>query len=284
MTKGARRAAGESETPEETPPRPLLPGEFFAGGQIGFDGTGLMGANPTWEVRLGDCLDPVSGLASLGDKSVDHVITDPPYDAHTHSRGGKAVRRYDGGADIGTIPFPPLEDVGPVAREIARLTKRWALVFCAVRQIEQWAVAFEGEGWRVPRVMVWVKPDASPQFSGDRPGHGFEPIVLAHPVGRTRWNAGGMKGVYECLRIDRDSGWHHPTQKPRDLLDALVRDFTDAGETVLDPFAGSGTTGVACKRLGRSFIGWERDEKYHRIATKRIASTREQLGLWTGAA
>jgi site-specific DNA-methyltransferase (adenine-specific) len=227
-------------------------------------------------IVLADCLGP-EGLATLGDKSVDHVITDPPYDAHTHSRGGKAVRRYDGGAEIGKIPFAPLTDVRPVAAQIARITKRWALVFCAVRQIEPWALAFEAEGWRVPRVMVWVKPDASPQFSGDRPGHGFEPIVLAHPVGRTRWNGGGMKGVYECLRMDRESGWLHPTQKPLDLLEALVRDFTEPGELICDPFAGSATTLVAARRLGRRAVGFERDPQFHAIATKRIDGTREQL-------
>ncbi len=72
----------------------------------------------------------------------------------------------------------------------------------------------------------------------------------------------------------------HTTQKPLALMEALVRDFTDEGETVLDPFTGSGTTGVACKRLGRSFIGWERDPKYHAIAEKRIAGAREQMRLF----
>jgi site-specific DNA-methyltransferase (adenine-specific) len=234
-------------------------------------------------VICADCLGP-DGLATLPDKSVDHVITDPPYDAHTHSRGGKAVRRYDGGAEIGKIPFAPLADVRPVAAQIARVTKRWALVFCAVRQIEPWAQAFEAEGWRVPRVMVWVKPDASPQFSGDRPGHGFEPIVLAHPVGRTRWNGGGMKGVYECLRMDRESGWLHPTQKPLDLLEALVRDFTEPGEVICDPFAGSATTLVAARRLGRKAVGFERDPAFHAVAQKRIAGTREQLRMFESAA
>lgn len=230
-------------------------------------------------IILGDCLDPVTGLASLADKSVDHVITDPPYDEQTHSRGG-SVMRHDGGPEIAKIPFAPLSDVRPVAAQIARVTKRWVLVFCAVRQIEDWARAFEAEGWRVPRVMCWVKPDASPQFSGDRPGHGFESIVLAHPVGRTRWNGGGRKGVYECLRIDRESGFLHPTQKPLGLLEALVADFTDPGELVLDPFAGSGTALVAAKRLGRRAVGFERDAAFHAVAAKRLASAREQRQLF----
>ena len=230
------------------------------------------------DLRLGDCLDPVTGLAALADGSVDVTLSDPPFDAHTHARGGSVVR-HDGGPSIGTIPFDALGAAAPIAAQIARLTKRWTLVFCAVRQIEEWACAFEACGWNVPRVVIWVKPDASPQFSGDRPGHGYESIVVAHAPGRTRWNGGGMKGVYVCNRIDRDSGWLHPTQKPLALMEALVRDFTDPDELILDPFAGSGTTGVACKRLGRNFVGWERDPKFHAAALKRLDGAREQFEL-----
>ena len=68
-----------------------------------------------WTLHLGDCLDPVTGLASLADKSVNVVLTDPPFDAHTHSRGGSVVR-HDGGPDIATIPFAALSDIEPVAR------------------------------------------------------------------------------------------------------------------------------------------------------------------------
>lgn len=197
-------------------------------------------------------------MAAMPDKCIDVFATDPPYDAITHSRGGGAVRRYDGGPDIAKIPFPPLGPPGPYADQIARLVKRWSLVFCAVRQIEEWCLAMESAGVNVPRVIVWTKPDASPQFSGDRPGHGYEPIIVAHPVGRTRWNGGGKKGVYEHLRMDRQSGFLHPTQKPLTLMMELVDDFTDPGEIVCDPFAGSGTSGVASIRRGRMFIGIER--------------------------
>ena len=62
-------------------------------------------------------------------------------------------------------------------------------------------------------------------------------------------------------------------------MEALVRDFTEPGETILDPFAGSGTTGIACIRLGRNFVGWERDPRYHAIALRRLAGTREQLTI-----
>ncbi len=215
----------------------------------------------------GDCLDVLPQL-----EPVDHVITDPPYDEQTHSRGGSVVR-YDGGPDIAAIPFAALSDIGLIAGEVGRLVRRWVLVFCAVRQIEQWSVSFESVGLRVPRIMVWVKPDASPQFSGDRPGHGYESIVLAHPAKKTRWNGGGHKGVFTHCRIDRSSEWLHPTQKPVPLLTELVSLFTDEDETILDPFAGSGTTLVAAKLNGRKAIGIEKSEQYCAVAAKRLRET-----------
>ena len=77
------------------------------------------------------------------------------------------------------------------------------------------------------------------------------------------WNGGGKRGIYSVpTAIDRDrSGLDariHTTQKPLALMQALVRDFTDEGETILDPFAGSGTTLYAAARLGRKSIGWDR--------------------------
>lgn len=226
-------------------------------------------------IYQGDCRDVLPRL-----EKVDHVITDPPFDSVVHSRGGH-VKRYDGGPDIATLPFAPLTNVGHIAAEIARLSKRWSLVFCAVRQIEQWASAFEANGINVPRVMVWVKPDASPQFSGDRPGHGFEPILLAHPVGKTRWNGGGHKGVFVENRIDHESGFLHPTQKPLNLLRRLVQLFTDPGDLVLDPFAGSLTTAVACKELGRRCIAVEMDEGYVKAGIKRLEATAYTPPLFT---
>lgn len=63
-------------------------------------------------------------------------------------------------------------------------------------------------------------------------------------------------------------------------MEALVADFTDPAELICDPFAGSGTTGVAAIRLGRRFIGWEKDPEFFKVAVKRLESTREQLGLF----
>lgn len=247
------------------------------------------------EIRLGDCLDPVTGLASLGDKSVDHVICDPPYEAeaHTLQRRTKDDRgsgmQANGGdrriAVVAPLDFAPMSEAErtAVAAEFARLARRWIVVFCQAEAVQVWREALEEAGATYKRACVWVKPDAQPQLTGDRPGMGYESIVVAHAPGRSHWNGGGRVGVYVENKNRSDlERVGHPTQKPLLLMESLVRDFTDAGETVLDPYTGSGTTGVACKRLGRRFLGWERDPRYHAIAVKRLAAAREQFSLFRG--
>lgn len=240
------------------------------------------------DLRLGDCLDPVSGLASLPDKSVDHVICDPPYSAKVHkaSRRGKMGGEVGGWARNVDLSFEHLsaDTRASIASEAARLCRRWALFFCDAESGHLWIEDLISAGLNHVRFAAWVKLDGTPQFTGDRPGTGFEAIIIAHAKheGRFRWNGGGKHGLWSIPVViggDAAGPRVHTTQKPLALMEALVRDFTDPGELVCDPFAGSGTTGVACKRLGRRFIGWERDPKFHAAAVKRLDATREQLGL-----
>ena len=245
------------------------------------------------EVRCGDCLDPVSGMASLADKSVDHVICDPPYEAEAHTlqrRLKRASGKHDGAtyagkdasvAVIESLSFAPITATirSAAAVEIARVTKRWVLVFCQAEAVAAWRDALADVGLVYKRAVVWVKPDGQPQLTGDRPGMGYESIVCAHVAGRSRWNAGGKLGVFTFNKNNGAEQNLHETQKPLALMEALVRDFTDPGELVLDPFAGSGTTGAACRRLGRRFLGFEKDAKYAAIAQKRIAAAREQFSF-----
>lgn len=240
------------------------------------------------DLRLGDCL---AGLAELPDKSVDHVITDPPYEAEAHTlqrRGKRAEGAHDGGtyrwqggvAQIETLSFAPItESVRKAfALEAARLVQRWVVVFCQAEAVAVWRDTLEAAGLVYRRAAIWVKPDAQPQLSGDRPGMGYESMVCAHVPGRSIWHGGGKVGVYTFNKNEAEPH-QHPTQKPLLLMERLLLDFTDPGELVCDPFAGSGTTAVACKRLGRRFIGWEKDPKFHAVAVKRIDAAREQFQL-----
>lgn len=253
----------------------------------------------TWELRLGDCLDPVTGLASLADGSVDHVITDPPYEAEAHTKQRRTkstfVGRASSGEATGLLPAYKALDFAPItanergvsAGAIARAARRWMLVFSQAEAVGDWRTALVTSGARWKRACVWIKPDGQPQLTGDRPGMGYESICTAHAPGRSRWNGGGKHGVYTFYKQQPEhsvSGTHHPTQKPDALMEALIRDFTDPGDLICDPFAGSGTTGVAAIRLGRRFIGWEMSPKYHAIAVKRLSAAREQLRMFEDGA
>jgi DNA modification methylase len=254
----------------------------------------------SWTLNLGSCLDPVTGLASLADDSVDVTITDPPYEAEAHSKGRRHLSKKRDGlygdgrfATEAPIPFAAIGDDVRVAAsaELARVTRRWILVFCQVEAAHKWATALDEGGAGYIRTAIWVK-HGTPQFTGDRPGMGYESIVVAHRSGRKRWNGGGKCGVFkhnEHHMSSPDGSSPHPTTKPLSLMMELVSLFSDPGEIILDPFAGSGSTGVACNQLGRNFIGWELDANYHAIATRRLngdeAKPRpEQPSLFGGAA
>lgn len=85
--------------------------------------------------------------------------------------------------------------------------------------------------------------------------------------GHSKWNGGGRPGNFHFVK---NSYGEHPTQKPLPLMTELVRLFSNKDQTILDPFMGSGTTGVACAKLGRKFIGIEIEPKYFDISCKRI--------------
>lgn len=161
---------------------------------------------------------------------------------------------------------------------MARIAKRWMVAFCQVEAAVKWSEALQAGGAKTKRIGVWIKPDGMPQFSGDRPGMGYESIVFAHAKGRSTWNGGGRVAVFTHNKHNPDSAGHE-TQKPLSLMLELVELFTDPGELVLDPFCGSGTTGVACLRLGRRFIGIERDEKYAAVARERLEAESKGLTL-----
>jgi site-specific DNA-methyltransferase (adenine-specific) len=116
---------------------------------------------------------------------------------------------------------------------------------------------------------IWRKPDGAPQFTGDRPGTGWEAVAICHREGRKRWNGGGSHAFWEFPKCQNQSG--HPTGKPLGLFKAFVGAFSEEGETILDPFMGSGTTLEAAKSQDRKAIGIEIEERYCEIAAKRCA-------------
>ncbi len=224
-----------------------------------------------WSIHLGNNRDTYNIVGP-----VQAVITDPPYGAEVHQKD-KVARMPDGEIDAVPIPFAQLteEDMSSLAEYLERDCKGWALIFCQHEQVSEWRVELECKEsglvkYAVP--MVWIKPDAKPNFRGHGPGVGHETIMSYWcGGGRRRWNGGGQCGVFYHNKRGRDRGpGKHPTEKPVSLMKELVRLFTNPGDTIFDPFMGAGSTGVAALELGRKFIGVEQNESYFLEAKTRL--------------
>lgn len=251
-------------------------------------------SGPGWELRLGDCIE---GMRTLADRSVDVTIMDPPYEAeaHTLQRRQKGKRHRPGErCEYREVNHAPLafeaitpEQRAAVSLEVARVTRGMAVVFCQAEAIDTWRRALEAGGLRYRRSIPWVKPDAMPSLHGRWPGQAYESIVTASNHGDSDWEAivlASRSGALPCplggkaveYRFARASGQPantkspHPTTKPLALMAKLVEHFTRPGDLVLDPYAGSATTGVACIQAGRRFLGWELSPEYHAIAARRL--------------
>lgn len=220
---------------------------------------GLYYGDGSCVIYHGDCRDVLADIST-----VDHVMSDPPYSDTTH----EGARTGDA-SDAGVLIDFASASAGFVRGILARIPcRRWAVLTCDWQHV----LPLKQEppnGWKFVRHGAWVKPNGTPQFTGDRPAQGWEAVAILHAnvPGRMRWNGGGLPAVWTHCKV----AGLHPTGKPEPLLMEWVNLFTDAGETILDPFMGSGTTLVAAKRLGRKAIGIELEERYCEIAAKRLA-------------
>jgi site-specific DNA-methyltransferase (adenine-specific) len=220
---------------------------------------------PYWTSKDGRhviyCADCLTVLPHLS--GVDAVVTDPPYASQTHD--GALTNRATGVqklVDFDCITDDKLREVYATIR-----VSRWVISFMDYAHV----VSLEKQpptGLRSVRFGIWVKDNPMPQLSGDRPAQGFEAISILHKDGgRMKWNGGGLPAVWYAPIVSNGS---HPTSKPLKIVSELVRLFSDDSNTILDPFMGSGTTGVACIRTGRRFIGVEIEPKYCAIAVERM--------------
>jgi site-specific DNA-methyltransferase (adenine-specific) len=227
-------------------------------------------------ILLGDCREILLTLSA-----VDHVITDPPYGRDVYVRMRKAdsassqTHKVKHGSDLRKLAageIGAVDDlIAPVSQELVRLTRRWGLVFSDVESCHLWRAALIAAGSRYVRTGAWIKPDAMPQMTGDRPGVGFEPCTIVHSNQPMKWNGGGHLATWTHGVSRNGHRPDHPCPKPLELIKELIGLFTDRAETILDPFVGSGTTLRAAKDLGRKAIGIEIEEKYCEIAANRLS-------------
>lgn len=215
------------------------------------------------QLFLGDCREI---LPTLG--PVDAMVTDPPYGLdlglRNDKRGGRHGLAKQGYASYDDTPENFLTIIVPSIAKALSLAKRGA-VFCNHNLHE------------LP------KPDAIggvflPAAQG-RHGWGFNSFSpVAYYGTAPRLNFGSRPSAISSVEAAEDNG--HPCPKPLGWMRWLVGHASSLGETVLDPFAGSGTTGVAAVQLGRHFVGIEIDEEYFDIACKRIEEASRQRDMF----
>jgi site-specific DNA-methyltransferase (adenine-specific) len=214
------------------------------------------------KIYQGDCVEV---MRSWPDSCVDVVITDPPYGEKTHA----GARTGGGNEKLITFASVTPEYMVDLARRLCVLSKRWVVMTC------DWRHCAEIEK-KCPdifiRAGVWIKPNGMPQYTGDRPATGWEAVAILHRPGVKKWNGGGSHAVWNVPKVSGD----HPTQKPLDLIVKWMHLFSNEGETVLDPFCGSGTTLVAAEKMGRSYVGIEMDEKYIDLTKDRLRAESDQ--------
>ena len=195
------------------------------------------------------------------------MITDPPYDERTH-KGAKTTASESGMADIDFAHLANLDFV----RDLLRVSRGWVICFCALEQLGAYQAA-AGKRW--VRAGVWNREAGSAFARPDRPFQGAEGIAIMSAAKVKVFPAGAKRAVWTSTteRADRV----HPTQKPIGLMLELIQDFTLPGQSILDPFAGSGTTLVAAMRMGRTALGYEENERHWRGASARVEA--EERGL-----
>ena len=224
-------------------------------------------------IECGDCLEL---MKQLPDGSVDLIVTDPPYEFHNGHGGGSFGTEARGYHDeLKGLDKGVTDDV---LREFMRVLKIPNLyIWCNKAQIRQYLNFFCDAGCTFD-ILTWHKtnpvPTCSEKYLSDTE------YCLYFRKGAKLYGTYDTKRKFWVteLNVKDKELYDHPTIKPLDIIRQLVENSTLPGDTVLDPFMGSGTTGVACELSDRKFIGYEIEPKYYETAKKRIeicASTKK---------
>jgi modification methylase len=244
-------------------------------------------------IILGDCLDE---LRKLPDRSCDLVFADPPYNLQL---GGDLLRPDNSKVDAVDDDWDHFESfaaydtftkawLGECRRILKDDGALW--VIGSYHNIFRVGATLQDLGFWILNDIVWRKSNPMPNFKGTRFTNAHETMIWATKSRggkRYTFNYDAMKMANDELQMRSD--WSlplctgeerlkdeagvkaHPTQKPEALLHRVILASTRPGDVILDPFFGTGTTGAAAKRLGRHYIGIEREEAYAKLAKDRIA-------------
>jgi modification methylase len=242
----------------------------------------------------GDC---IAAMARLPDKSVDMIFADPPYNLQL---GGDLFRPEGGRVDAVDDAWDHFDSFAVYddftrewLAEARRILKDDGTIWVigSYHNIYRVGALLQDAEFWVLNDIVWRKSNPMPNFRGTRFTNAHETLIWCAKDEKARYtfNYRAMKALNDDLQMrsdwvlpicagpervkDGDGHKAHPTQKPEALLYRILLACTKPGDVVLDPFFGTGTTGAVARRLGRRWIGIEREASYVRIARQRIGST-----------
>ncbi|MEZ5710744.1 MAG: site-specific DNA-methyltransferase [Blastomonas sp.] len=249
------------------------------------------GALPLGQILRGDC---IAEMRKLPAASIDLIFADPPYNLQL---GGDLFRPEGGRVAAVDDDWDKFDTFAAYDRftsawlaEARRILKPdgslW--VIGSYHNIFRVGASLQDQGFWILNDIIWRKANPMPNFRGTRFTNAHETLIWASRSEKARYtfNYRAMKTLNDELqmrsdwvlpicsgqeRLKRDGAKAHPTQKPEALLYRILLACTNKGDVVLDPFFGTGTTGAVAKRLGREWIGCEREQAYCEVAEQRIA-------------
>ena len=252
------------------------------------------GKNPAWlnAIIKGDC---VAALEKLPENSVDVIFADPPYNLQLEGDLHRPDQSKVDAVDDHWDQFATFEAYDAFTRAWLMAARRvlkpegtiW--VIGSYHNIFRVGTTLQDLGFWILNDVVWRKSNPMPNFRGRRFTNAHETMIWAsgdqNAKGYT-FNYDAMKMANDEIQMrsdwlfpicnggerlkDEDGNKVHPTQKPEALLHRVIMSSSKPGDVILDPFFGSGTTGAVAKRLGRNFVGIDREDKYINAALKRI--------------
>lgn len=223
------------------------------------------------EIICGDCLKLLPGIP---DSSIDLILTDPPYNI-SRENNFSSMQRYNSytGIDFGEWDYD-FDQVGWIPLAVRKLKSPASIVIWnSWQNLAMISDVLEDNAVSVKRVLTWKKSNPMPTNRDRMFVSSFEFAVWG--TKGTGWTFNRRFDNYETgfFEYPNNNCPEHPTSKPVGLFKEIVTILTNSGDTVLDPFVGSGTTGIACAELGRNFIGVDFVEDYCNLAKDRIVET-----------
>ena len=228
---------------------------------------------PFHDFRFGD---GISGSSELPALSVDLLLTDPPYSiSKSYVCETQVPRRLRTNGSDFIMPkgyFGQWDEEFPEPAEWTNIiipkVRGWIVIFCAQAQIGDYCDILNGHKLSAVGTMVWHKTNPVPFNHKYKPINAWEAIVIGKRPG-TKFNGKTVHNVFEC-KSPSPQERIHSTQKPLGLISKFITLFSDEGDLVLDPFAGSATTVIAAANLRRRVLGYENDPTHFDAAAMRV--------------